>query len=310
MKFLDSSRDGREAERQREAEQKQHEIDAERERVEARAHAESARTMRWAALVSLVLAAVALAFAALAWHKSALADNARLKAELKQAEADEARQKAEQALVKFNRVSTEKDELLQAATRGDPALAHRLHDRERPTVYIEVQSDEQRGLAERLQKDLQKRNYQAPGIELVKAGPRKAELRYFRESDRAQAEALAANLREQDGLANLTARLVTGYEANSTPLQFELWWGPPPNSWFVIAGTYTAAEGAKKTLEQLTAADFDARIMSTKDYPNLRAGSSAVVLGPFPSQAEADAARQKVAASVPDAYDAYVKSGW
>lgn len=98
----------------------------------------------------------------------------------------------------------------------------------RPTVTIHIQSDEQqKASADRLLQELSQHGYKAPGIEQISAGPRKPELRYFRASERAAATELAGVLRENADLADLEARLVTGYEAKSVPLQFELWYGPP-----------------------------------------------------------------------------------
>lgn len=74
-----------------------------------------------------------------------------------------------------------------------------------------------------------------------------------------------------------------------------------------MAGSFAQGDGANRMLKLLTPSGFEARIINTRDYPNLRAGFFAVVLGPYESEALATAQKQKVSRLE---QDAYVKLGW
>jgi cell division protein FtsN len=80
------------------------------------------------------------------------------------------------------------------------------------------------------------------------------------------------------------------------------------NRWLVIAGSFarTDSRGAEQRRLTLARAGYEAITVDTSDYPLLRPDLWAVVVGPFESQAQADAMLAKVKDVVPDAY---VKQG-
>ena len=83
---------------------------------------------------------------------------------------------------------------------------------------------------------------------------------------------------------------------------------PPSGTWFVFFGAFTKDEFSKaeERLQYVRRAGYDASIIDTDNYPNLRGGLWAVVSGPYSkSYAENLAAQAKSVRS-----DAYIKSGW
>jgi hypothetical protein len=78
--------------------------------------------------------------------------------------------------------------------------------------------------------------------------------------------------------------------------------------WLVVAGTYRPNESstAQRRRQALVDAGHDAVTIETNDYPMLAPGLVAVVVGPFGSRGEANAALAVVRSSV---RDAYVKQG-
>ena len=92
---------------------------------------------------------------------------------------------------------------------------------------------------------------------------------------------------------------VTGQRALPTPLSNE--------TWFVILRTFSKSEQVKanQRLSLIRRSGFDARIVDTDDYPNLRNGLLAVVMGPY-SFVAAKNVLNKVRPAVPEAY---IKSG-
>jgi hypothetical protein len=74
-------------------------------------------------------------------------------------------------------------------------------------------------------------------------------------------------------------------------------------TWLVIAGSWPPTEVAKLNarLSLLSTNGIRARIVKTDDYPKLKPGLSAVVLGPF-SKDQAQAQLNSVQAGVPDAF--------
>lgn len=78
--------------------------------------------------------------------------------------------------------------------------------------------------------------------------------------------------------------------------------------WFVILASFQKDElsRANERLETVRGQGFDARIISSDDYPNFKSGMWLIAMGPFTrNQAEEllDKARPKIK-------DAYTKSGW
>ena len=78
--------------------------------------------------------------------------------------------------------------------------------------------------------------------------------------------------------------------------------------WFIILGTFPKTD-LNKANERLVFAKhkgFDARLIDTDDYPNLKDGTWAVAMGPFRKENA-----QKLINDVRPVFsDAYVKSGW
>ena len=78
--------------------------------------------------------------------------------------------------------------------------------------------------------------------------------------------------------------------------------------WFIILGSYPKAESnrANERLNFIRQRGYDARIVESDDYPNLKSGLLVVVMGPF-ARSEAEGIKNKMRSVVPDAY---AKSGW
>jgi hypothetical protein len=97
-------------------------------------------------------------------------------------------------------------------------------------VYVHVRSEAQRAWAEQLVQPLATRGVRVTGIRVVSAGPREANLRFFRAREANEAARVARVLREV-GLPHPTVKRVRGLEKRSTPRQYELWLAPEkPNS--------------------------------------------------------------------------------
>ncbi len=305
--FLQQSRDAREAEREAQAAQRQRELQVEQERAAARAQAARARMMRWATAIAVMLTVLALsaaAFAVMKTREATAARDAAIEAERLATQArEEAAQEAktaQEALAKYEQVRL----VLQREEPSNTVLALPGGAAGRPFVYIHVHNPEQERHAQRLRRLLPQRGYAAPGIETVTAGPRTTQLRYFRESEREEAERLTRILQESLETADIRTEFVGGYEARSRAGQFELWYGLP---WFVIAGSFTEPANARRTQARLLGEGFDASLVDTSNYPNLEGSFTAVVLGPYQSAAAAAAPLEQVRRFVSDAY---VKSGW
>ena len=82
----------------------------------------------------------------------------------------------------------------------------------------------------------------------------------------------------------------------------------PEGRWFIIFGTYPKAELSKanERVSFVKYKGYDARLVDTDEYPNLKDGTWAVVMGPY----RKDYA-QEIANEVRSIFpDSYVKSGW
>ena len=79
-------------------------------------------------------------------------------------------------------------------------------------------------------------------------------------------------------------------------------------TWLVILKTYGPHEraAAGRDLERLRRAGHVARVVRTEEYPNLRKGLLAIVMGPFTKAA----AREAQAGARSASKGAYIKSGW
>ncbi len=83
---------------------------------------------------------------------------------------------------------------------------------------------------------------------------------------------------------------------------------PATGTWLVILQTLSKGERAKadERTSLLRSLGYKARVVDTNEYPKLRNGFLAVVLGPY-SKNEAQNALKKVRSVAPDSY---LKSGW
>lgn len=90
-------------------------------------------------------------------------------------------------------------------------------------VYIHIGADAQRSHAEGTATALRDDSVIVPGIELRPNSPQRNELRYFRTSEKAEAEGLAASIRTT--WPETAAKYVPGYESSTTmrPRHYELW---------------------------------------------------------------------------------------
>lgn len=92
-------------------------------------------------------------------------------------------------------------------------------------TYLHIATEEQRELAVVLASALRGASIVVPGIELNQRSPIKSELRYFRQSEKVEAEGIASIV--QGVRPGIEARYIPGYE-NSTGIRarhFELWIG-------------------------------------------------------------------------------------
>jgi hypothetical protein len=94
-------------------------------------------------------------------------------------------------------------------------------------VHIHIQTEEQRAVARGLQTALEGRGVTVPSIQRVGKGPARAELRFFRADDRAEAEVLVGFFREA-GLEVTLRDLTREYSTRRAELarHFEVWFGP------------------------------------------------------------------------------------
>ena len=324
--FLDLSLADREAEQAFEAVQAQQAQQDQAARTKAETQAELqkgyALQMRKRAWLSSSLAVVAVVFAGLGEYRRRDAENSRevatvaaeqARAAASAAEASRevalaAKAKAEAARVTYNRESEEQNKLLERAKLLDPSLGQALRaEATSATVFIQIQSDDQKAAATLVQQVALKQQIKAPGIERVRAGPKVPELRYFRPDDAPEAQAAAQWMRGQDGLAELAVKLVPVPGERVKARQMELWYGTPPRTWLVVAGSYKERDNALAQQKALEPVGLATRVIETRDYPNLREGFYAVVAGPFETEGRAKEQMARVSGAVKDAY---VKSGW
>jgi cell division protein FtsB len=214
-----------------------HETEQHLDRISASFKSEQDRARRrtlWLTLVPIVVGALVVG--------SAWLGVSRAKNELADVEGnlDEAR-RAKQTLVAENAALEEKiaegrAELEYVAAlleQGQTELAQRAAQRVeqtapgqvRPRVYIHLSNEEQLPMARRIAAGLRERDFLVPKEEiLVDAGPSVSQVRYFRRADAEEAESIAALL-EQEGVANVQAAYMSGYE-ESTAIKsrhYEIW---------------------------------------------------------------------------------------
>ena len=330
MGFLDRSLADRDAEREADAAlAAQAQTDqAARSKAETQATLQKgyAKQMRRRAWLSSGLALMALGMAGLGEYRReqaevarrdatqalALAKRAESAALASREEALAAKADAEAARFTFTRTALDQDKLLDRAKILDPTLGAALRaEPASPTLFIQIQSEDQRALAAEMQQQAAQQRIKAPGVERVRAGPRVPELRYFRPEDALEAQEAATWLARQTALAGLLTKLVVLPADRIKPRQMELWYGTPPRTWLLVLGSYRDhdnADAQARLLAPAAAATGQAlQVVQTRDYPNLREGFFAVVAGPFATEAQAKAQLSSLGGAVKDAY---VKSGW
>jgi len=148
--------------------------------------------------------------------------------------ASEARDAAQAALeARTDQARLAASSQLQAANetyRQASVAAANLVRKECPVgrrVYLHISQESDREGARALIAPLEKQGFIVPGIELVRGTPQTSDVRYFRASEEAAASQAARVLRES-GVANVTVKLIPGYE-NSTqirPCHYEAWLTP------------------------------------------------------------------------------------
>jgi hypothetical protein len=99
-------------------------------------------------------------------------------------------------------------------------------------------------------------------------------------------------------------RVTSSQQANAAPSATQA----PEGRWFIIIGTYpkTDLSKANERLGFVRYKGYDAHLIDTDDYPNMKDGLWAVVIGPYRKDYAQELA-DKVRAVFPEAY---VKSGW
>ena len=189
----------------------------------------------------LVIAATALAI--WAYNKSVEAEEARREAEHALKVADSSKRaasvsSAESAdrLQTITQILTDTHSNIYAAASESPRLAQTLWEaavkdtvlmrtidvKSLPArVFLHIQDESQRRFARRLESLLKERNFIVPGIERVDARfSRRADIRYFHEPERAEAEKVARIL-ESAGTGDVEVKFV---KATGVPWrQYEVW---------------------------------------------------------------------------------------
>ncbi|MDO8845198.1 ATP-binding protein [Methylicorpusculum sp.] len=91
-------------------------------------------------------------------------------------------------------------------------------------IYVQIRNDSQRQAASQIQKLLMDRYYKVPGIETLATGPSTTEVRYFRNNEAGEAQAIADVLLQQK-IPNVTTKYIAGFENSKAimPGQYEIW---------------------------------------------------------------------------------------
>ena len=91
-----------------------------------------------------------------------------------------------------------------------------------PSVYIHVLNESTREQALKLAPALEKQGIALAGIKVVSAGPHGSDLRYFRPSEKEEAQRVQAALLSL-GLPAQRLKSISGFETSAVPRQYELW---------------------------------------------------------------------------------------
>ena len=162
-----------------------------------------------------------------------------------------------------------------------------------PRVYIQIETDRERGKADSIKAELEKNNYIVPKYEVVGfRAPRANEIRYYRQADAEKIEKLKGLLES----LKLSAKTVyiKGYENTNKPGadNFELWLAAQSTSgedWYVIV-TFSGGAERKQELEQVVGP-----VVQSEGGKVEQISKSEVSIGPY-SQEQAREVRQQVTA--------------
>jgi hypothetical protein len=119
----------------------------------------------------------------------------------------------------------DKSELKIAATKVADIAKARIELR--PRIYVHVQGDREKEVAQAIEQILEKNDWIVPGIERVGAkSPSSSQLRYFRKAELSTAEKIQKSLENANFHISLT--YITGYEKSTAirPMHFEIWFSP------------------------------------------------------------------------------------
>ena len=155
-------------------------------------------------------------------------------------------------LTDASRADNEVRESIVDVANQDVALA----DFVPPRVYIQIETDKDRGKADAIKAELEKNNYIVPRYEVVGfRAPRANEVRYYREADAEKVNKLKELLESlQSPVKPVKPVYIKGYENTNKPGadNFELWLAAESTAgedWYVIV-TYSGAAERKQLLEQ------------------------------------------------------------
>lgn len=107
-------------------------------------------------------------------------------------------------------------------------------------------------------------------------------------------------------LPGIPTDIPPGSSPNTSPVQeSKSGQQAPGGTWFVILGSYPRAERykAEERLDYIKSLGYEAYIVDTNEYSNLRSGLWAVVMGPYQKQH----AKVVVANVRPKVHDVYMK---
>ena len=119
------------------------------------------------------------------------------------------------------------------------------------------------------------------------------------EANSNSAGATAANTTGASNVSNVSNASQTGNQASRPD---------KGGRWLVILGSFTKEEKgrANERLELVRRQGFDARLVSSDDYPNLKSGLWVIMMGPY----NKNSAEEVLGQVRPKVKDAYTKSGW
>ncbi len=144
---------------------------------------------------------------------------------------EEEKQKLEMAVSKEDLDAKEREKLFTRIAELEQALSPKQMSLAReipPRVYFHIREESQRDPARAVADFLARYAYTVPGIQKVAQGPAKTELRYFRRTEKEEAESIVVVLKELGIPAEI--RYFPGYEGSTSirPRHYELWFTDKP----------------------------------------------------------------------------------